>query len=55
VSAGLGVSIIPAMALEKWRGCHFVQLADARQPYDRRYYLEWEVAQPRTASVPKSP
>jgi LysR family hydrogen peroxide-inducible transcriptional activator len=30
VSAGLGVSIIPAMALEKWRGCHFVQLVDER-------------------------
>jgi LysR family transcriptional regulator, hydrogen peroxide-inducible genes activator len=30
VSAGLGVSIIPAMALEKRRGCHFVPLGDER-------------------------
>jgi LysR family transcriptional regulator, hydrogen peroxide-inducible genes activator len=30
VSAGLGVSIIPAMALEKRHGCHFVRLADER-------------------------
>jgi len=30
VSAGLGVSIIPAMALEKRRGCCFVALGDER-------------------------
>jgi LysR family hydrogen peroxide-inducible transcriptional activator len=30
VCAGLGVSIIPAMALEKRNGCHFVPLADGR-------------------------
>ena len=30
VSAGLGVSIIPAMALEKRRGCCFVPLGDER-------------------------
>ncbi len=30
VSAGLGVSIIPAMALEKRRGCRFVPLGDER-------------------------
>jgi LysR family hydrogen peroxide-inducible transcriptional activator len=30
VSAGLGVSIIPAMALEKRRRCHFVPLVDER-------------------------
>jgi LysR family hydrogen peroxide-inducible transcriptional activator len=30
VCAGLGVSIIPAMALEKRSGCHFIPLADTR-------------------------
>ena len=30
VCAGLGVSIIPAMALEKRPGCQFVPLADGR-------------------------
>jgi LysR family hydrogen peroxide-inducible transcriptional activator len=30
VCAGLGVSIIPAMALEKRNGCQFVPLADGR-------------------------
>lgn len=30
VSAGLGVSIVPAMALEKRSGCRFVPLADER-------------------------
>jgi DNA-binding transcriptional LysR family regulator len=30
VCAGLGVSIIPAMALEKRNGCHFVPLEDGR-------------------------
>jgi LysR family hydrogen peroxide-inducible transcriptional activator len=30
VCAGLGVSIIPAMALEKRHGCQFVPLADGR-------------------------
>ena len=30
VSAGLGVSIVPAMAMEKREGCRFVSLADER-------------------------
>ncbi|MBZ5541083.1 MAG: LysR family transcriptional regulator [Acidobacteriia bacterium] len=30
VSAGLGVSIVPAMAVEKRNGCRFVRLADER-------------------------
>jgi LysR family transcriptional regulator, hydrogen peroxide-inducible genes activator len=30
VSAGLGVSIVPAMAVEKRAGCSYIPLADER-------------------------
>jgi LysR family hydrogen peroxide-inducible transcriptional activator len=36
VSAGLGVSIVPAMAVEKRSGCRYVPLADERAARDDR-------------------
>jgi DNA-binding transcriptional LysR family regulator len=56
VSAGLGVSLVPEMAVEKRRGCTLVPLFDERAvPLRRRHKLERALHDTRRRCLLRSP